>query len=695
MNLCAFVIALLLSACSSPPADGPADLPDGADTQVPSDVADPEVADTEVADTEVIDTDVIDSAEVAVLSADPGLGAHLVAISLAAGAPAPVSFSIHVTADELAFELADGPSLYTIPSPADGTPKSSASTPPFMLIPGERRTLTPARLLLWSPTLTDASIALDVRGDTATAFAADLHLAAGTPTLVELTHGPLTLTIATRSGAPALDPETRIGLTLDGSLVAADLADRVAGPIAIKHYAGARRWLLRPACDSDEACAEGGPSYPCATHCACVCDSPSDCDCDFAALESTMQTEALATARRLLGLPLDSPDTALSRARIHWVFKRSLGGSGNCAASGELDVTPATYAVFFARSSQAALAINTRLGFRLIDVLSPMNEANHPLQDGAHVNAAGQPTVGGFASFVDLIAQSSCNADGCCQSDRYIVPDPDVPALAAAALAAANTALRDADPALAPHPALSLYLDTEQRDPLQTAADETHPSIVTPVSSFMATFAARVAALDLPPSDLGDLIDLIVVDTYPGSWGAPWFETPDGIVHHLDPATHRIVRVDPVAAADAAIARAMTAADDVASIVGRRPRVLLGEVGWSTFDGDEAAQATFARRLFDAAAATQSADPAFIGMLWFKSHDRVAMSYPTWISAPNPLDPDTDVACETRLLGPIVCAAALLQQMDGQWGLIRTDGTRKPAWEAFISRWSRAIAAPD
>lgn len=609
----------------------------------------------------------------------PGIAVELSAIELEPDAPGPLAFVLDVVADDLGFSIGDGPSFDRVPAPGDATPRSRFGEAPFVLEPGERRVFDRPRLVAWTPGAAWLEVAISARSDAAELVSERLRVGPGTPSRIALSGARLTLELTARSGSSGLAPSTRVGLTLDGALTAEDLAARVAGPIAVKHYAGARRWLLRPGCDSDAQCAEGGASHPCVSRCACVCDA-SACDCDLSALEAVMESEALATARRLVG---DDP-VHLARARVHWVFKRSLGGTASCDVSGELDVAPATWRSFFARATAAAIAINTRLGFRLIDVLSPMNEANHPLQDGAHRNAAGQPTVGGLVPFGEIIHRTTCTAGRCCPRDRYIVDDPDVPALSAAAMAGAMEALAGADPALAPEVALSLYLDVEQVDPLQVDGDGAHPSIVTPVGAFMAALRASLGGAAFPDG-------LLVVDTYPGSWGAPWFEAEQGLVHHIDLASRRVVRVDPVAAADAAITRALGAADAFAGVVGRRPRVLLGEVGWSTFDGDEAAQARFAQRLFDAAAAAQARDPALVGFVWFKTRDRVPFAYPTWDMAANPLD-GAEVACDAHLIGPIACTAAVLALMEGQWGLARADGTRKEAWEALMRRWARATA---
>jgi len=656
------------------------------DVETDVETVDVETADGDDAALEVADADadVVDS-EVARLDDTPGVGAHLVAVALAPDAPAPVSFVIDVEADGLAFTTGAAPTFWHIPAPEDGAPKAPVTTP-WTLAPGERLALDPPRLIVWTPGATALTMILAARDGEATIARGTITLAAGAPADPVVAGGGLTLVIAARTGATPLGRDARVGLTLDGALATADVAERVAGPIVIKHYAGARRWLLRPGCDSDLACAPGGASHPCVSTCACTCDERA-CDCDFTALEAAMQEQALAAARRVLGVADGADPSTLTRARVHWVWKRSLGGTASCDVSGELDASPETWGRFFAAATRAAIVINTRLGFRLIDVMSPMNEVNHPLQDGAHENSAGQPTVGGIVSFVDAIAQPSCAAGRCCAPDRYIVTSPDVPALAASAMAAAHEVLAATPSPLAPAVALSLYLDVEQVDPLQVDAAGAAPSIVTPVAPFMRAFADALAGRPFPD-------ELIVVDTYPGSWGAPWFETADGIVHHMDPASRRVVRVDPIAAADAAIERARRAADDVASVIERRPEVLLGEVGWSTFDGDEGAQAAFATRLVDALLAAHGDEPKLSGLIWFKSHDRAAFAYPTWTTATNPLGGDAPIDCEVPVLGAIVCTAEVLARMESQWGLARRDGVRKPAWEALVGRWARATAGP-
>lgn len=673
MPLRAWLVVLVLGACGERTAEGRDALED-------AEVVGLEVTDgqgLEVEDTsEVVDAIEVD-ADPLPLEDAPGIGVALVSIELDPSAPGPLSFVVDVQADDLGFTIGEGPSFHRIPAPGDVTPRSRAGEAPWSLTPGERRVLDRPRLVAWAPGVAALDVAMSARSGELTLFSETRRIAPGTPSLLRIHGADITLELVARTGLPALPPDTRIGLTLDGTLAQADLAARVAGPLAVKHYAGARRWLLRPGCDSDAQCAEGGASFPCVSRCACACDEVT-CDCDFSELEAVMQSEALATARALVG---DDP-AQLPRSRVHWVFKRSLGGTASCDRSGELDVSPATWRRFFSHATAAAIAINTRLGFRLIDILSPMNEANHPLQDGAHRNGAGQATLGGILPFAEVIHRTTCSAARCCAPDRYIVDDPDVPALSAAAMAGAMEVLAGADPTLAPEVALSLYLDVEQVDPLQLDAAGARPSIVTPVRTFMTELLAALGGAPFPDA-------LLVADTYPGSWGAPWFETEDGIVHHMDPASRRIVRVDPVAAADAAIARALAAADDFAAVVGRRPRVLLGEVGWSTFDGDEDAQAAFARRLFDVAAAARADDPAFAGFLWFKTRDRTSFAYPTWDSAPNPID-GSEVTCDTRLLGPIACTADVLTLMEGQWGLTRADGTRKAAWERLLGRWARA-----
>ncbi|MCC6621918.1 MAG: hypothetical protein IT385_11720 [Deltaproteobacteria bacterium] len=641
-------------------------------------VTEVEVTEVEVAEVEVAEVVEDTSSPPAPLDDTPGIGAHLVALELAADAPGPVSFVVDVAADGMTFTLGAAPGFWRIPSPEDTIPKQAITTA-WTLAPGQRVALDPPALLAWAPSVTTLDVGLAARDGDRSILVDAVRLEAGAPSVQRVTGDAVTLTIAARTGAVALAPEARVGLTLDGQLAADDLAARVRGPIVIKQYAGARRWLLRPGCESEAACAEGGASHPCVSTCACACDD-AGCDCDFTALEETMEAQALAAARRILGA--ESGADELARARVHWVFKRSLGGTASCDAHGELDVSPATWGRFFAAATRAAIAINERLGFRLIDVLSPMNEANHPLQDGSHTNAAGQPTLGGLITFVELVRQASCAAGRCCPVDRYIVEAPDVPALVAAAMAAAADVLAERAAPLAPEVALSLYLDSEQADPLQTGPDGLPPAIVTPVAPFMRAFSSALAGRAFDD-------DLVVVDTSPGSWGAPWFESSDGIVHHMEPATRRVVRVDPIAAADAAVTRALAAADDFEDVVGARPEVLLGEVGWSTFDGDEAAQAAFAARLVDATAASRAAGSGLSGFIWFKTHDRADFAYPTWTTADNPLGGGDPIGCDVPVLGAIVCAADVLARMEGQWGLARRDGTRKPAWEALVGRWAR------
>jgi len=589
-------------------------------------------------------------------------------------------FVVEVAADDLRFEVGREPTYHVVASPEDAAP-GAVHRSPFELGPGERVDLMPPVLLARVPGATALDLGLTLVTDAGrdTGLGPELvTVRPGGPSRLVVTRGDVTLVIEARAGIEPLDPAARLGLTLDGSLAPSELATRVGGALVLKHYAGLRRWLLRPGCDSDLACAVGGASYPCVSTCACRCEDT--CDCDFAGLEVDMQTQALAAAHRIVGA--DAPLAELGRVRLHWVFKRSLGGTSNCDGAGELDVTPRTYGAFFAAATRAASAINLRAGFRLIDVLSPMNEANHPLQDGAHHNAAGQPTVAGLLTFVDLIAQASCAGDRCCAPDRYIVPSPDVVAILAEALGKSEEVLAALpDRALAPEVALSLYLDVEQVDPFQRDGAGALPSIVSPLPVFFAELAQALASRAFPDG-------LLVVDTYPGSWGAPWFETPDRIVHHMDPTTERLVRVEPVAAADAAVTRALKAADDFRERFAASPSVLLGEVGWSTFDGDEAAQAAFARRLFDAVAGRRADDQRLEGLIWFKSQDGAAFSYPSWTEAPNPLGGEP-IACATHGLGPIVCAADVLATMEGQWGLLRLDGSKKPAWEAFVARWAR------
>src|SRR5690606_1641184 len=130
-------------------------------------------------------------------------------------------------------------------------------------------------------------------------------------------------------------------------------------------------------------------------------------------------------------------------------------------------------------------------------------------------------------------------------------------------------------------------------------------------------------------------------------------------------------RGDPILAADLVFERAAAALEHAHLPTGDPflpPRWHLGEVGWASFDGDEAARARFVRRLWRAAAQRAEGDPRFGGLLWFKDADTAPFVYPRWDEAPNPLGGGV-VPCETPLLGPIACTAEVFALMGRAWGL--------------------------
>ena len=607
------------------------------------------------------------------------------------------------------------PPLWRVPPPGDGPP-ALARIATWSLAPGPPVTLGGAWLVARLPRIRALDLTLRAwrrradGSDTLLATAA-VHLAAGVGASVrQVMHpeSPVAVWIAAAAGVAPLPATTPVGMLIDGSrpglreAVDAFVADLGGRPFWIKQYQGARRYLLRPGCASDVQCALGGESYPCVSKCACHCDAQS-CDCDFSGLEADLRSRALGAARRVFGAA--APIGALATARVHYVFKRSLGGTASCEESGEVDVDPATYAAFFRAALEAAHRVNVALGFPLIAAVSPQNESNHPLQDGRHRNAAGMAALGGDGiglAYVDIIARQSCDAAGhCCVKDRYLVADPDSTALLAAALVAARTwrseALAGPDAALAPAVGMSVYLDSEQVDPLVLDDQDQHPSIVTPAPQF---FGALAQALDATPGGSADpgawASDLVFVDTYPGSWAPPWFVTDDEVVHHYDPVAHVAMRYESTRAADAVTERAKASIDAFEARFSVRPRYMLGETGWATFDLDDAAQARFVRRLFARASELAAADPAFGGFLWFKDADRLEASYPRWVDGRDPFSGDV-VPCDAWFLSRVVCATHLLGQMEGQWGLFRFDGAvnlPKPGWDAWRAAFAAWVPAP-
>lgn len=466
-----------------------------------------------------------------------------------------------------------------------------------------------------------------------------------------------------------------VGLTYGEDL---SVRDDVSGlveagkPILLKVYHGSRPFLVRPGCVSAEACAEGGASYPCVSACACVCHEDR-CDCPLTDLEAEMRARALSTARRWVG------DGELSLVRLHYVFKRSLGGTSSCEQNGEVDVDAETYGRFFAQAVRAATRINAELGFPLIASLSPMNEANHPLQDGPQENGAGQGTAAGFLAFRDAVAQATG-----CAPDRYIADRPDVLAMLAEAMVQGEAA-RPGSP-LSPEVGLSLYLDVEQSDPFQLADDGGPAPIVTPLPRFFAKLHTQLAGRTFGDRELW-------VDTYPGSWAPPWFErsgarhVESGPDAKTDPPA--ILRADPHFAADRAVERALSAADDFEAVFGRPIEVLLGEVGWSTFDLDDEAQARFVERLAIVSEATSFRDPRYRGWLWFKDTDRELRRWPSWSTAELP-GGGLVLGCNEGELAAWLCMIDVFARMEAAWGLFDHARSEKPGWWRFVEAVERS-----
>ncbi|MFT7583508.1 MAG: hypothetical protein ACI9MR_005195, partial [Myxococcota bacterium] len=490
--------------------------------------------------------------------------------------------------------------LWRIPHPDDSDAKKLASGGLWTLAPDAVVPLDPV-LLTWSPGASEAEVRLRTRGSDGAEHAVSVKVQRGQgPVSRSVTLGSnLVLHLRAEAGLNGLAPGSTVGLTRRGSAYSGEVgalwdtfvADIGERELHVKLYDGTRRYLMKPGCESTEACAEGGAAFPCVETCACQC-GPVRCDCDFSAIEGDMRARVSGLLAAVV--PMDSPDKA-DNIRIHYVYKRSLGGGSSCAENGEVDVDALTYGAMFKVATAAAHRINRDYGYMVIAALSPQNESNHPLQDGRHENSAGQPYVAGMglSSYVDLVVRSSCNSAGnCCDADRYVATAPDSIGQLAHALIEARTyrrALgRDDEPALMPPIGIVVYLDDEQVDPF-IVNDDGPPSIVTPSESFFTQLSAALsqAKPGLTPADWES--DIVFVDTYPGSWGPPWFEGEGQIIHHVEPTSARVLRGDPVRAADAALVRGVEAIDGFVRVFGGpRPDWVLGEVGWSSFDGAEA-----------------------------------------------------------------------------------------------------------
>jgi len=227
---------------------------------------------------------------------------------------------------------------------------------------------------------------------------------------------------------------------------------------------------------------------------------------------------------------------------------------------------------------------------------------------------------------------------------------------------------------LSPQVSLSLYLDVEQVDPFQNGDDGSSAPIVTPLPRFFSRLDEVIAGRVFGDGELW-------VDTYPGSWAPPWSEL--GEARHIEPTTGAIVRADPAFAADRAVERALAAADEFEVAFGRPIEVILGEVGWSTFDLDDEAQAQFLGRLDVVSQATALRDSRYRGWVWFKDIDRSERGWPTWNRALLP-GGGIELACNDSSLATWVCMIEVFEHMEAAWGLFDALRGPKPAWPRFL-----------
>ncbi|HRE90004.1 MAG TPA: hypothetical protein PK095_12800, partial [Myxococcota bacterium] len=108
-----------------------------------------------------------------------------------------------------------------------------------------------------------------------------------------------------------------------------------------------------------------------------------------------------------------------------------------------------------------------------------------------------------------------------------------------------------------------------------------------------------------------------------------------------------------------------------------------GEVGWSTFDLDDEAQARFVERLALVSEATTLRDPRYRGWLWFKDTDREARRWPSWSSAELP-GGGVVLACDDGELAAWLCMVDVFARMEAAWGLFDHARLEKPGWARFI-----------
>jgi hypothetical protein len=116
--------------------------------------------------------------------------------------------------------------------------------------------------------------------------------------------------------------------------------------------------------------------------------------------------------------------------------------------------------------------------------------------------------------------------------------------------------------------------------------------------------------------------------------------------------------------------------------------VVLGEVGWSTFDRDDEAQAVFLERLATVSEATSFRDPRYRGWLWFKDTDRDDRAWPSWDVGELP-GGGVVLGCNDSTLATWVCMLDVFDRMEAAWGTFTHTREPKPGWGAFIDALDR------
>ena len=111
-------------------------------------------------------------------------------------------------------------------------------------------------------------------------------------------------------------------------------------------------------------------------------------------------------------------------------------------------------------------------------------------------------------------------------------------------------------------------------------------------------------------------IDILLPDTYPGTWlHAPAYE---GAL---------LARHDPVRSADIALKRMAAAKSAYDRRFGTDIPLVIGETGWSTVDNSELLQSLFMANLFERIAEYYSYSSKFRGFVWFITHDHQDAEY--------------------------------------------------------------------